>query len=176
MQISKLRKEINDELTTMESHFGGLNIKELSLVDRSDRLVINYKTASPIDPRKAALDSIKDKIRDAVRFFNEDFGPLTDAEIRDMCTDVFPQLEGWNDVSNTKIPLDEEIFALLADRQNPEKLRPAVIVAKMRPAKSLTWTESKEGYALCYDVPAGNFHSCNGAQIKHWKYVNAPSK
>ena len=44
------------------------------------------------------------------------------------------------------------------------------------PAKSLTWTESKEGYALCYDVPAGNFHSCNGAQIKHWKYVNAPSK
>lgn len=176
MQISKLKKEINDELTTMESQFGDMDVKELALVDRSDRLNITYKTASPLDPRKTALGDIKDKIRDAVRFFNEDFGPLTDAEIRDMCKDVFPQLEGWNDVSNTKIPLNEEIFALLVDRQNPEKLRPAVIVAKMRPAKSLTWTESKEGDALCYDVPAGNFHSCNGAQIKHWKYVNAPSK
>lgn len=80
MIISKLRKEITDELTTMESHFGDMDIEELSLVDRSDRLVINYKTASPIDQRKAALDSIKDKIRDAVRYFNADFGPLTDAE------------------------------------------------------------------------------------------------
>lgn len=80
MQISQLRKEINDELTTMESHFGDMDIKELSLVDRSDRLAIHYKTASPIDPRKAALDDIKDKIRDAVRYFNEDFEPLTDAE------------------------------------------------------------------------------------------------
>lgn len=80
MQISKLKKEINDELTTMESQCGDMDVKELSFVDRSDRLVINYKTASPIDPRKAALDGIKDKIRDAVRFFNEDFGPLTDAE------------------------------------------------------------------------------------------------
>lgn len=61
MQISKLRKEINDELTTMESHFGDMDIEELSLVDRSDRLDINYKTASPIDPRKSALDDIKDK-------------------------------------------------------------------------------------------------------------------
>lgn len=85
-------------------------------------------------------------------------------------------LHDWNDVSNTKIPLNEEIFALLVDRQNPEKLRPAVIVAKMMPAKRLTWTESKEGDVLCYDVPAGNFHSCNGAQIKYWKYVTAPSK
>lgn len=80
MQISKLKEEINDELTTMESQFGDMDIKELSLVDRSDRLDISYKTASPIDPRKAALDGIKDKIRDAVRYFNEDFGPLTDAE------------------------------------------------------------------------------------------------
>lgn len=80
MIISKLKKEINDELTTMEFHFGDMDIKELSLVDRSDRLDINYKTESPIDPRKAALDTIKDKIRDAVRYFNEDFEPLTDAE------------------------------------------------------------------------------------------------
>jgi hypothetical protein len=85
-------------------------------------------------------------------------------------------LHDWNDISNTKIPLDEEIFALLEDRQNPEKLRPAVIVARMRPAKSLTWTESKEGDVLCYDVPAGNFHCCNGSKIKYWKHVNVPSK
>lgn len=38
------------------------------------------KTASPIDLRKLALDSIKDKIRDSVRYFNRDFEPLTDAE------------------------------------------------------------------------------------------------
>lgn len=80
MQISKLRTEINDELTTMESHFGDMDIKELSFVDRFDRLVINYKTASPIDQRKEALDNIKDKIRDAVRYFNEDFVHLTDDE------------------------------------------------------------------------------------------------
>lgn len=81
MIISKLRKEIADELTTMASHFGDMDIKELSLVDRSDRLDINYKTASPIEPRKAALDNIKDKISDAVRYFNEDFGPLTGPEM-----------------------------------------------------------------------------------------------
>lgn len=81
MQISKLKKEITDELTTMESHFGDMDIKELSLVDRSDRLDISYKTESPMEPRKAALDSIKDKISDAVRYFNEDFGPLSGPEI-----------------------------------------------------------------------------------------------
>lgn len=80
----------------------------------------------------------------------------------------------WNDASNTKIPLNEEIFALLEDRNNPEKLRPAVIIAKMMPANRLTWTKNKEGNVLCYDVPAGNFHCCNGAKIKYWKYVNAP--
>lgn len=80
MQISKLKKEINDELTTMESRWGDMGIKEISFVDRLSALNITYKTASPIDPRKAALGDIKDKIRDAVRFFNEDFGPLTDAE------------------------------------------------------------------------------------------------
>ena len=83
-------------------------------------------------------------------------------------------LRDWNNVSYTKIPLNEEIFALLEDRMNPEKLRPAVIVAKMMPAKRLTWTENKEGDVLCYDVPSGNFHSCNGADIKYWKHVNAP--
>lgn len=85
-------------------------------------------------------------------------------------------IHDWNDVANTKIPLNQEIFALLKDRQNPEKLRPAVIVAKMKPAKSLTWTESKEGDVLCYDILAGNFHSCNGAEIKYWKHVNYPSE
>lgn len=80
----------------------------------------------------------------------------------------------WNDISNTKIPLNEEIFALLEDRMDPEKLRPAVIVARMMPAKRLTWTESKEGDVLCYDVPDGHFYSCNGAEIKYWKHVNIP--
>ena len=86
------------------------------------------------------------------------------------------ELFGWNDVSNTEIPLNQEIFALLEDRMDPEKLRPAVIVAKMMPAKRLTWTENKEGDVLCYDVPAGNFHCCNGNQIKYWKAVDFPKK
>lgn len=64
----------------MESQFGDMDIKELSFVDRSNRLDINYKTTSPLEPRKAALDNIKDKIRDAIRYFNEDFEPLTDVE------------------------------------------------------------------------------------------------
>lgn len=85
-------------------------------------------------------------------------------------------LHDWNDVANTKIPLNEEIFALLQDRTYSEKLKPAVIIARKRPAKSLTWTKSKEGDALCYDVPDGNFHSCNGAHIKYWKPVNIPNK
>lgn len=84
------------------------------------------------------------------------------------------EFNDWNNVSNTKIPLNEEIFALLEDRMNPEKLRPAVIIAKMMPAKRIRWTERTEGDVLCYDVPAGNFHCCNGDQIKYWKYVNAP--
>lgn len=93
-----------------------------------------------------------------------------------MKNDMAIDLHDWNDISNTKIPLDEEIFALLEDRIDPEKLRPAVIVARMRPAKSLTWTKNKEGDVLCYDVPAGNFHSCNGSKIKYWKHVNFTSK
>ena len=82
----------------------------------------------------------------------------------------------WNDVTKTKIPLNVEIFALLEDRMDPKKLRPAVIVAKMMLAKRLTWTENKEGEVLYYDVPAGNFHCCNGAQIKYWKAVSIPSE
>ena len=84
------------------------------------------------------------------------------------------KFNGWNDVSNTKIPLNEEIFALLEDRRNPEKLRAEVIVAHMYPAKRILWTEQTVGDVLCYDVPAGNFHCCNGNQIKYWKYVNVP--
>ena len=80
----------------------------------------------------------------------------------------------WNDVSNTKIPLNEEIFALIQDRMDPKKLRPEVIVAYMHPVKRLLWTEQTEGDVLCYDVPSGNYHHCNGAQIKYWKYVNVP--
>jgi len=99
--------------------------------------------------------------------YEEQYGPKEETMI---------DLHDWNDVANTKIPLNEEIFALLEDRQKPEKLRPAVIVARMRPANRLTWTESKEGDVLCYDVPAGNFHSCNGAQIKYWKSVDIPQK
>lgn len=83
-------------------------------------------------------------------------------------------LHDWNDVSNTKIPFNEEIFALLEDRNNPEKLRPEVIIAHMHPAKRIRWTKQTEGDVLCYDVPAGNYHCCNGAQIKYWKYVNVP--
>jgi hypothetical protein len=83
-------------------------------------------------------------------------------------------MRDWNTASFTEIPLNEEIFALLEDRMHPERLRPAVIVAKMTPAKSLTWTDIKEGEVLCYDIPEGNFHSCNGADIKYWKHVNVP--
>ena len=92
------------------------------------------------------------------------------------CTDgnSMIDLHDWNDASNTKIPLNEEIFALIEDRTNPQKLRPEVIVAKMEPAKTLSWTETKEGDALCYDDQSG-FHSCNGAEIKYWKHVNVPS-
>ena len=86
------------------------------------------------------------------------------------------ELFGWNDASNTKIPLNREIFALLEDRMEPEKLRPAVIVAKMMPARQLTWAEQTEGDVLCYDIPAGNFHCCNGDQIKYWKAVDIPQK
>ena len=86
------------------------------------------------------------------------------------------ELFGWNDVSNTEIPLNKEIFALLQDLTAPEKLRPAVIVAAKRPARSIRWAKQTEGDVLCYDIPVGNFHSCNGAHIKYWKAVDIPQK
>ena len=86
------------------------------------------------------------------------------------------ELFGWNDASNTEIPLNKEIFALLQDQADPEKLRPAVIVAKMMPARQLTWAEQMEGDVLCYDIPVAHFHCCNGAQIKYWKAVDIPQK
>jgi hypothetical protein len=86
------------------------------------------------------------------------------------------ELFGWNDASNTEIPRNREIFALLQDQTDPEKLRPAVIVVKMMPARQLTWAESDEGDVLCYDIPAAHFHCCNGAQIKYWKAVDIPQK
>ena len=85
-------------------------------------------------------------------------------------------LHDWNDVSNTNIPLNDEIFALLQDRTYSEKLRPAVIIAHMHPAKKLLWTEQTEGDVLCYDVPDGNFYKCNGAHIKYWKHIDVPSE
>lgn len=77
-QIASLKGEISKIQGKM---CGDVDIKEVSFVDRSSTLNITYKTASPIDPRKAALGGIKDKIRDVVRFFNEDFGSLSGHEI-----------------------------------------------------------------------------------------------
>lgn len=37
-----------------------------------------------LDPRKVALDNIRDKISDAVRYFNEDFGPLSGPEMESL--------------------------------------------------------------------------------------------
>lgn len=123
------------------------------LVSKEDgHLVVHYckkRTESTNDKSSACTDG------------NLDAEPMFDLHV-------------WNDVANTKIPLNEEIFALLEDRMNPEKLSPAVIVAKMMPAKSISWAEETEGDVLCYDIPEGNFHCCNGAEIKYWNYVNAP--
>ena len=99
-----------------------------------------------------------------------------DAQIAELKADKYLPENDWNDVSNTKISLNEEIFALLQDRMDPEKLSPEVIVAYMHPAKRLLWTEQTEGDVLCYDIPSGNYHHCNGAKIKYWKHVNDPSK
>lgn len=124
--------------------------------NNSDELVAGYEQEAMDEFLSEVAALLVEKDKDALK---------TMAKIND-----------WNDVSNTKIPLNEEIFALLEDRMCPEKLIPAVIVAKMMPAKSLTWTERTEGDALCYDIPIGNFHCCNGAEIKYWKYVNIPSE
>ncbi len=101
---------------------------------------------------------------------------LTDSILSERNVEIAELKGDWNDVSNTTIPLNQEIFALLQDRTYSEKLRPATIVAKMMPAKRLLWTKQTEGNVLCYDVPDGNFHNCNGEHIKYWKYVNAPAE
>lgn len=44
MEISKLKKEINDELTTMETMCGDVDVAVLSITDKGDRLDITYKT------------------------------------------------------------------------------------------------------------------------------------
>ena len=48
MQISKLKKEINDELTTMETTCGNLDVEVLSVTDKGDRLDITYKTTDSL--------------------------------------------------------------------------------------------------------------------------------
>ena len=49
MEISKLKKEINDELTTMETMCGDVDVVELSIIDKVDRLDITYKTADALN-------------------------------------------------------------------------------------------------------------------------------
>lgn len=44
MEISKLKKEINDELTTMETMCGDMDVAVLSITDKGDHLDITYKT------------------------------------------------------------------------------------------------------------------------------------
>jgi uncharacterized protein (TIGR02145 family) len=78
-------------------------------------------------------------------------------------------LKEWNDASNTKVPLNVKIFALLEDSLNP-----SVIIARMEDAKKFTWAKNKEGNVLCYDIPDGNYHSCDGSAIRYWKNVNKP--
>lgn len=48
MQISKLKKEINDELTTMETTCGDVDVAVLSITDKVDRLDITYKTTDEL--------------------------------------------------------------------------------------------------------------------------------
>ena len=48
MEISKLKKEINDELTAMETMCGDVDIEVLSITDKGDRLDITYKTADAL--------------------------------------------------------------------------------------------------------------------------------
>lgn len=156
MKISK----IIEELTELKEYIGDKNLEACIANSITTSVNVMYKndnggiTSTSLEGEKL--------VRQMKAIMNQDASKTTE------------KFNDWNDVSNTKIPLNEEIFALLEDRMNPKRLRPAVIVAKMMPAKRLTWTESKEGDVLCYDVPVGNYHSCNGAQIKYWKYVNVP--
>ena len=83
--------------------------------------------------------------------------------------EINEQLNGWNDATKTEIPLNTEIFILTKDELNPH-----VAICRMTDAKKVTWSVSKEGQVLCYDIPCGNFHSCNGNAIKYWKHIDKP--
>ena len=48
MQISKLKEKINDELTTMETMCGDVDVAVLSITDKGDRLDITYKTTDDL--------------------------------------------------------------------------------------------------------------------------------
>lgn len=48
MQISKLKKEINDELTTIETMCGDVDVAVLSVIDKVDCLDITYKTTDAL--------------------------------------------------------------------------------------------------------------------------------
>lgn len=76
---------------------------------------------------------------------------------------------GWNDIKKYAPPLNKEIFILTEDDLNP-----FVAICRMAPANKLTWTVNKEGMVLCYDVPCGGFHSCNGSKIRYWKEIDRP--
>ena len=57
MQISKLKKEINDELTTMETMCGDMDVAVLSITDKGDRLDITYKTADALTKNASGISS-----------------------------------------------------------------------------------------------------------------------
>lgn len=156
MKISK----IIEELTELKEYIGDKDLEACIANCITTGVNVMYKnddggiTSTSLEGEKL--------VRQMKAIMNQDASKTTE------------KFNDWNDVSNTKIPLNEEIFALLEDRMNPKRLRPEVIIAHMYPAKKLLWTEQTVGDVLCYDVPAGNFHCCNGNQIKYWKYVNVP--
>lgn len=76
---------------------------------------------------------------------------------------------GWNNIQKYAPPLNKEIFILTEDDLNP-----FVAICRMAPANKLTWTVNKEGMVLCYDIPCGGFHSCNGSKIRYWKEIDRP--
>lgn len=63
MQISKLKKEINDELTTMETMCGDVDVAVLSITDTVDRLDITYKTTDAMTATSTIpLDGISNSV------------------------------------------------------------------------------------------------------------------
>ena len=156
MKISK----IIEELTELKEYIGDKDLEACIANSITTGVNVMYKNDDG-GITSTSLESEK-LVRQMKAIMNQD------------ASKTMEKFNDWNDVSNTKIPLNEEIFALLEDRMNPKRLRPEVIIAHMYPAKRLLWTEQTVGDVLCYDVPAGNFHCCNGNQIKYWKYVNVP--